>query len=119
MKRSWFTLLLMALYPVVFHLWSFSDPENIARITLTVLVFLTAGLIWAADQGYFLNRFDLGLHVVVLLDLLVEGLGIPFHEGISFYGCALGFLVVLVAYRESVFRTKRSPSFAVENCNVQ
>ncbi len=100
MKPKWsFTILLGVLYLAVFHLWLVVPPFWVKTSGWMTSIILGVLLIVAAKNGQFLNHWDLGIHVSVVLDIFLEGTFIRWHEHYGFYLCAAGFAVVLIGYR--------------------
>ncbi len=103
MIRTWqhwsFSLLLLAAYLGIFHLWLNLSHGGIMASGVLASAVLSGLLLQAYLRGYFANRLDLFAHAVVILDVLLEATLIPMHEGLSFYGCAVAFAVVIGAYR--------------------
>lgn len=60
-------------------------------------------------QRVFLNRFEMVLHHLVGLDILIEGMN-PYHQGYGFYLCALAFWVLFIGYRWWAGRIPRQNS---------
>ncbi|MCS1411531.1 MAG: hypothetical protein M2R45_04731 [Verrucomicrobia subdivision 3 bacterium] len=99
MKRWQFSVALLVGYLAVFQLWIGADR---AFIVSSGVLWTTAFLIWcavAARRGYFLNRIDLGTHLLVILDVLLESLLLEDHSHMRFWLCALGFGMVMGGYR--------------------
>lgn len=103
MIRLWqhwsFSLVLLAAYLGTFHLWLRLTSGGIVASGLLVSMVLGGLLLQAYRRGYFANRLDLFGHAIVILDILLEATVIPVHEGLTFYGCAAGFALVIGAYR--------------------
>ncbi len=100
MLAKWsFTLVLMLLYVLMFHLWLHVNRHWTILSAGIVTVVLNAGFAWAAKRRYFVNRWDLAFHALVILDILIEGLFIEVHDHYGFYFCALGFAILLAGYR--------------------
>ena len=70
-------------------------------------------LIVKVKAGYFVNRFDWGLHCVVIFDVLLEALLLEEHDHLGFWLCGMGFGVVIGAYRYLAAR-QRNRTLAVE-----
>jgi hypothetical protein len=94
-----FTTILLAVYLVVFEVWIRLSPVWSRLSAVPLCVALTLFLLRARRRGEFLSPLDVGLHLAVVLDLLVEGLAVGFHEGHGHVLCAAGFAVVLFGYR--------------------
>jgi len=105
--RWWYTVVMLAVYLGVFHLWQPFPRGGAALFGLVVAFALFTGAVEAKRRGYFVNRFDFGFHLVVVVDLVLEALLVPVHAGHGFYGCAAAFGVVLSGYRVKVWREQR------------
>lgn len=103
MIRFWqhwnYSLVLLAAYLGTFHLWLHLDKSGVMASGLLVALVLGVISLVAALHGYFANRVDFIAHSVVIVDILLEATLIPLHKGLSFYGCAVAFTVVIGAYR--------------------
>jgi hypothetical protein len=103
MIRTWqhwsFSFILLAAYLGIFHLWLKLGHQGIVASGILASGVLGGLLLQAALRGYFANGLDLFTHAVVILDVLVEAILIPLHEGLSFYGCAAGFALVIGVHR--------------------
>lgn len=103
MIRFWqhwnFSLILLAAYLGVFHLWMKMPPANVMGSGLLAAFVLSGLLLQAALRGYFANRIDLFAHAIVIVDIVFESSLSLMHEGYTFYYCALGFAVVIGTYR--------------------
>jgi hypothetical protein len=97
--KWWFSVLLGVAYLAVFHLWRMVSPPWIVSTGLTVSMLLTALLIVATRQPYFVNHWDALFHASVILDIVLEATWIERHEHVGFYLCAAAFAVVLIGYR--------------------
>lgn len=98
--REWqASLVLFAAYLALFHAWLWLPRLWVALTGLVASVLLVVTLLNFARRGYFTNAWDLAFHLVVVADLLFESLLVKLHEGYSFYGCALGFALVVGGYR--------------------
>ena len=66
---------------------------------------VTAGIVgtavWVATcylfRGAYLSRFEYWIHLLVGLDIFLEGFS-PLHEGYGFYYCAACFWMVFLSY---------------------
>ena len=97
MSRWWYSLLMLVAYLGIFHLWMFQDrPGIILSGCVWCLVF--AGLA-KANRSYFINRYDYGAHLVVVLDIFLEAVLIPVHDHYGFYLCAIAFTAAVGGYR--------------------
>ncbi len=56
---------------------------------------------------YFVNSWDRLFHALVILDLLLEGILIGPPQNLSFYGCGVGFGLVIGSYRLVIRRRRR------------
>lgn len=72
-KSWWFSLALLVLYVLTFQLW-IHFPDRIAFLVIGMLsvIAMTVGLRHAAQRGYFVNRSDLVLHGLVVVDVALE-----------------------------------------------
>ncbi len=93
------TGLLFIAYLALFHLWLRLPRIGVNTTGILGSAALLAMLIGYARRGYFANAWDFAFHLVVVGDLLFESLFVKLHEGYSFYGCALGFGLVVGGYR--------------------
>ncbi len=89
------SLTLLFVYLGFFHLCLESDPATC--IVLGVGGWLLWSAICIVGRSVFRNRFEFMVHLVVGLDLLLEGFN-PDHAGYGFYLCALGFWAIFVTY---------------------
>src|SRR6478609_1767419 len=94
----WFSVLLGVAYLAVFHLWRMVSPPWIVTSGLAVSMLLTILLISAAQQRYFVNRWDALFHASVILDIVLEATWIERHDHVAFYLCAAAFGFVLIGY---------------------
>ena len=110
MRDRWsFSLILLAGYLGVFHLWNVL-PHGGNVLTTLMTVGLLAGLfVRAARRGYFVNRWDAFWHAGVLVDIAAEGLAVSWHSGQGFYLCALALVLVVGGYRASKLASRSSP----------
>jgi hypothetical protein len=99
MKRWYFSLLLGAIYLLIFHWWRHLDRRAIVVTGLAATLLCVGLFIWADRRKYFLNHWDRLFHAAVVLDILLEGVLLPVHDQYGFYLCALAFAVVLGGYR--------------------
>jgi hypothetical protein len=108
MLRFWqhwnYSLVLLAAYLGTFHLWLHLDQTGVLVSGLLITVVLGVISLFAAVQGYFANRVDFIAHSVVILDIILEATIIPAHSGLTFYFCAIGFALVIGAYRSRCLR---------------
>ena len=101
------SLILLLGYLAAFHIWMVVGEGERIAVTGLVVAALIAVLVRAKRQNYFLNRWDLVFHAAVVLDIFVEGFFVSVHDDLSFYLCALGFGVVIGAYRSVMLRRIR------------
>lgn len=89
------SLILLAIYLACFHVFNASTPEQIPAVATT---FGSAWLVTCfVCQTVFRNRFEFGIHSLVAIDFMLEGL-IPNHSGYGFYLCAAGFWSLFLVY---------------------
>jgi hypothetical protein len=104
-RQGWgFTLFLGVTYLLVFHFWIGASRNWVILSCLVATVVLSLLFLLAQVRGYFRNRWDALLHFFVMVDILLEGLLIPVHEGRGYILCALGFAVVIGGYRKYLRR---------------
>jgi hypothetical protein len=110
MLARWrYSLWLLLTYVIVFLLWRFfpSRPAFLVVGGLAVW-FLVAGMLRARRAGYFVNRVDLSIHALVIVDLVIETvlfeairLALPtasvelFHDNAHFIGCGIVFVCLV------------------------
>lgn len=108
MLRFWqhwnYSLVLLAAYIGTFHFWLVSDGTTIFVSGMVVAAVLGIMSLIFALHGYFANRVDFIAHSVVIVDILLEATIIPAHSGLTFYICAIGFAIVIGAYRARCLR---------------
>ena len=105
MLHQWsFSIGLGAVYLAIFHLWMVMSREGIVFSGMAAALLLTAGL--AVKRKYFLNRWDLFFHALVVTDIFLEAILIPIHDHYGFYYCAIGFALVVGGYRARLIRAK-------------
>lgn len=101
MRRSrWhFSLVLLAIYLAIFHVWFVLNPRWIPISGLAVSFAL--GLLFgqARASGYFANLWDQLFHLAVVADILIEALLIKKHDHFGFYLCAIAFVLFVGGYR--------------------
>jgi hypothetical protein len=100
-------------YVALFAAWRFF-PSRLAFVGLggLTIVALVIGMVRAIRSGYFANRIDVGLHIYVIVDLLIETIAFEvfrvaqpyavveqFHNNTNFFGCALAFTILIGGYR--------------------
>lgn len=109
MRARWyFSLILLAGYLGVFHLWNVLPRGGIVLSALVAVGILGALFARAARRGYFVNRWDALGHASVLLDIAAEGWAVSWHSGYSFYLCALAFVGVVGGYRAAQLAARSS-----------
>lgn len=100
MRARWsFSLILLAGYLGVFHLWNVLPRGGIVASALAVIGVLGVLFARASRRGYFVNAWDALWHASVLVDIAVEGWAVAWHSGYGFYLCALAFVGVVGGYR--------------------
>lgn len=118
MKDWYFSLFLAPIYIATFLLWQqFPSRSCFLWVGLVSAAVLTVGLLRAFKHQYFVDKADLLFHSLVIFDVILEGsfyeaarvtgyvtageTELPFtlHSGNSFYGCAIGFALVLGFHR--------------------
>ena len=126
MKDWYYSLALVPIYIVTFLLWQqFPSRASFFIGGVASATVMTGGLLWALKRRYFVDLADIVLHALVIVDVLIEGslyevarlagyvavgeteLLTTLHSGNTFYGCALGFALVLGFHRWRVMTTKR------------
>lgn len=109
--RFWnYTLILLASYVAVFEAWRVLPRPAIVASGVVVVMILLAMERHFARRGAFFNRWDRFIHASVILDILLEALLIPWHEGRGYYLCAAAFAVVIASYRRLVRRSDPGPA---------
>jgi len=104
--QEWhFTLVLLVVYVALFHLWGLLDTFWVAATGIIAAVVLMAAVVVVGRRTpYFVNKWDELFHGLVILDLLLEAVLIGPPEDLSFYGCAVGFGLVIGGYRFTQLR---------------
>src|SRR5688572_21485972 len=116
-KKWYYTATLLVLYVATFLVWQrFASRAVFVVVGLGAAAVMLAGLLAAARRGYFADRRDAFLHLLVIADVALEatayeafqaamGLGpdqsemvIAFHAGNTFYGCAAAFALLVGGY---------------------
>lgn len=128
--RHWYlTLLLPPIYLGVFLIWKlYPSRACFTYGTVISLTLMGAAMAVAWRRRYFVNRLDLVLHAIVLLDVLAEGLFYEvsrgflgaspeverlvqiLHDNHNFWGCGLAFTVIPGGYRAYSMRRARQQS---------
>ena len=103
-ERWGYSLLLLAGYLAVFHLWFGSGRPWIVATGLVSAGGMAWGFMWAVGRSYFLNRWDALGHSLVILDVVLEAFLIREHDHLGFYLCAAAFALVLGGYRAWLWR---------------
>ena len=104
--RWWFSLVLLAGYLGIFHLWKVVERPWVVASGLVATALLSGLFARALRAGYFLNRWDAFWHATVILDVLLEATLIPAHGHLGFYLCAAAFIIVVGGYRAWVSRRR-------------
>ena len=105
MRQQWsFSIGLGAVYLAVFHLWMVMSREWIVLSGVVAALLLAGGLV--VKQKYFLNRWDLLFHALVIADIFLEAILVPVHDHFGFYFCAAGFALVVGGYRARLIRAQ-------------
>ncbi len=110
--QGWyFTLGLLVVYVGLFHLWGMLDRCWVAATGIAAATVLGIAIVVVGRRThYFVNTWDELFHGLVILDLLLESVLIGPPEDLSFYGCAIGFGVVIAGYRLTQLRRSRLKS---------
>lgn len=107
--KMWsFGLVLLLVYLGVFSFWLVASVRWISLSSIAVTILLLALLLESIRRRYFFNRWEILLHLVVVLDILLEGTLLREHQSHGFYFCALGFAGVIAAYR--IYLSRRCSS---------
>ena len=97
--QGWYTLVLLVVYVALFHLWGMLDHLRVAATGIIAAVALMAAVVVMGRRThYFVNKWDQLFHGLVILDLLLESVLIGPPEDLGFYGCAVGFGLVIGGY---------------------
>ena len=100
MIKHWsFSLLLGAIYLLIFNLWLFLSPGWIVTSGIAACLALLALFTHAVRRHYFINFWDGLLHFVVIIDVFLEATFISIHQAAGFYLCALALAIVIAGYR--------------------
>ncbi len=106
MKKWSFSLILLVVYVLTFHLWMHLDRKAIMISGIVISWILTGMLMVYNRRLYFVNRLDCCFHFAVILDLILEAVLPLNHDHFGFYFCALGFALVIGGYRQAHLKTK-------------
>ena len=98
----------LVVYIGIFNLWTWIPRAWVIPLGVTVSVFMIVASFKWKKRDYFVNEFDHLWHGVVAVDVFLESILIPDHQGNSFYFCAAAFAVVISAYRIWVWKRKES-----------
>ncbi len=72
-KSWWFSFALLLAYVITFQLWQkFPDRTAFVIFGILAVALMSAGLWQAARCGYFVDRSDLVLHALVIVDVGLE-----------------------------------------------
>ena len=105
-KLRWgFSVSMLLAYLAVFHVWTAFPEWGTAALGVFVAIGMAVGVVAWNRRSYFVNRLDCFTHLAVAVDVLLEGLLFPSHTGYGFYECAVGFSVVIGAYRYYAWRS--------------
>jgi hypothetical protein len=128
--KSWsFSLALLLVYLITFQLWrTFSDRSAFLVFGILAVIVMVAGMSRAAQRCYFVDRSDLVLHGLVIVDVALESISyelfnaasrcllcIPadasgFHGGYNFCWCAAILGVLVGGYHWWALRRARRPN---------
>jgi hypothetical protein len=100
---------MLVLYVAVFHVWLHVGYGVAVTSGLGVAVAMAAAIDDARRDGYFRGILDWLAHLVVALDVLIEGCIPHAHTHLGFYWCAVAFAVVIGAYRWRTLRSEAAP----------
>ena len=105
------TLLFLVAYVALFHLWGRLDKSWVVASGILASALLGAVIVFLGRRStYFLNGWDQLFHGFVVLDLLLEAIFVGTPEHLGFYGCAVGFGLVIGGYRFALLRRVRVQS---------
>ena len=127
MKNWSYSLSVLAIYIATFLLWQ-QFPSRVSFLFGGIIsaALMLGGMLWALRIRYFVDKADVCLHALVIVDVLVEGslyevarlagyvasgeteLLNTLHSANTFYGCALGFALVLGLHRWRVMKWPRT-----------
>ena len=108
LRNWWFSAVLLTAYILSFSVWARLPGSWVNVCALLVVGGLTVALLQAGRRSYFLNSWDCVFHALVILDLLAEGLWVEHGADRSFYGCAIGFALVIGGYRWYIQTQRKS-----------
>ncbi|MFT5495743.1 MAG: hypothetical protein ACI9TH_001136 [Kiritimatiellia bacterium] len=117
-KNWYYTLIQMGIYVATFSAWKVF-PSRLGFVLGGLAAFgLMMGLMrWAYQRGYFIGSTDLLIHLLIAVDLLVEGIMYEvynllmrlygheadavflIHAHNGFMLCASAFFILVVGYR--------------------
>lgn len=105
-KQWWLSLVFLAGYPLVFHLWVWlPSPVIIVGITAIVVISGISSIAVAWRGRYFTSNTEVFMYVCVVVDILVEATLIVHPKwgtlltGLDFWWCTLAFAIVMGGYR--------------------
>ena len=131
MKDWCFSFVLIPIYLATFLLWQ-QLPSRACFLFggLGSAAVMSAGLVWAVNRHYFVDKADLIFHACVILDVIIEGslyevarlagyvaadeteLLLTLHSGNNFYGCAVAFTLVIGFHRWRIMVARRHSTVA-------
>lgn len=124
--KSWsFSLALLLEYVITFQLWRlYPDRTTFLVVAVLAVAIMAAELRNAARRGYFVDRSDLVLHALVIVDVGLEGASyevfnaasrcifcVPgdastFHSNFNFCWCTALFMALVGGYRGWALRRR-------------
>jgi hypothetical protein len=121
-----YSLSVLVIYIATFLLWQqFPSRGSFLFGGIVSAALMLSGMLWALQTRYFVDKADVWLHALVIVDVLVEGslyevarlagyvasgeteLLNTLHSANTFYGCAIGFALVLGFHRWRVMKWPR------------
>lgn len=114
MRRSWhYSLGMLLAYVCLFLVWMVFPSRVLFLLSgATVVTWLIWGFRHNSATGYFANRVDERLHMLVILDVMLETVSFEvfrlfqplavvesFHQNTNFVGCATAFTLLIGCYR--------------------
>src|SRR5262249_21301938 len=115
-----------------FQVWkTFPSRDCFLAVGAGAAAIATAGLRQASRRGYFLNRADRVLHILVIADLLLESLAFEafrlflpsgaseaesvraFHASNNHFSCALVFAIIIGFHRWLALRKRNAAAQAL------